>query len=465
MSTQTRGLFVDQNNAALATDLYQLTMAAAYWAGGMNQEASFEFFVRKLPRDRAFLVAAGLLPTLETIEALRFDDDAISFLSAHPAFASVSPRFFDWLAKLRFTGRIEAVPEGTVIFENEPILRVTAPLPEAQLVETVLLSLMNFQTLIASKAARIRLAARDKKLIDFGTRRAHGPEAGLLAARASFIGGFDGTSNVLAGRELDLPISGTAAHSYVLAFDRESDAFQHYAECFPQRPIMLVDTFDPLEGTKAAAALGDKLGGIRLDSGDLAILSRDCRRILDQSGASHAAIVATGDLNEDSIDQLLSAGAPIDIFGVGTELVTSRDDPALGGVYKMVERRTPEGGRVPTMKMSLAKVTYPGPKQVHRCLDAQGKMAYDVVELADAERVEAPLGGSVEPLLETVMIGGHIERSAVSSLSAARERFFKELDRLPARLRALHGFHDYPVEIGPGLEALTAELSEKRSLS
>jgi nicotinate phosphoribosyltransferase len=248
----------------------------------------------------------------------------------------------------------------------------------------------------------------------------------------------------------------------VLAFDRESDAFSHYAESFPNQPILLVDTFDPLEGTKAAAALGERLGGIRLDSGDLEILSRGCRRILDASGAPKATIVASGDLNEDSIDQLVSSGAPIDTFGVGTELVTSRDDPALGGVYKMVERRTAAGARVPTMKMSLAKVTYPGQKQVYRCLDRHGKMAYDVVELADAATVEAPFGGRTKPLLETVMIGGRIERGAVSSLSEARERFFKELESIPDRLKALHGFHDYPVEIGPALEALTAELSEKR---
>ena len=448
---------LEERELGLATDLYQLTMMAAYRARGEDGDAVFELFVRRLPPGRSFLVAAGLEQALGYVRALRFDAASIAWLRALPMFAHIEPSFFEWLADFRFSGDIDAVPEGTVVFANEPLMRVRAPIAEAQLVETYLLATLNFQTLIASKAARVRLAAGGRRVVDFGARRAHGFGAAMLATRASWIAGLDGTSNVAAARRLDIPVLGTAAHAYIMSFTREEDAFAHYHGLYPEHCVLLVDTYDTLEGCRRATAIGPALKGVRLDSGDLGELAKGCRAILDQAGLAKTTIVASGDLNEEKIEALLASGAPIDSFGVGTELVTSRDQPALGGVYKLVERS--EGGRrVPVMKLAEGKVTWPGPKQVFRVCDEEGRLERDVIELADAE---PPRGARVEPLLVPVMREGEIIRTA--SLDEARARCAQGLASLPSELKQLRGSGRAPPEIGPSLQSLADRIKKEHA--
>jgi nicotinate phosphoribosyltransferase len=314
-----------------------------------------------------------------------------------------------------------------VVFPNEPLLQVRGNLLEGQLVETYLLSLMNFQTLVASKAARLRLVAGERRLIDFGTRRAHGPEAGMHAARAAWVGGFNGTSNVLAAHLLGIPVVGTAAHAYTMAFDSEEAAFAHYAATFPESTTLLIDTYDTLRGAARAAALGPVLQGVRLDSGDLAALSREVRALLDARGLPGARIVASNDLNELKIQELLAAGAPIDTFGVGTELVTSKDDPALAGVYKLVEKLV-DGVPVPTMKFSPSKNTYPGRKDLYRVYDAQGRITAGVLAQVD-ETPEALPGERLEALLRPVD-----PRGAAEPLADIQARTLAQLQALPPAL-------------------------------
>lgn len=450
---------LDERELGLATDLYQLTMMAAYRARGEDGDATFELFVRHLPPGRGFLVAAGLEQALGYLRALRFEPDAVDWLRGLPMFAHVDASFFEWLRGFRFTGDVEAVPEGTVVFANEPLLRVRAPLAEAQLVETYLLATLNYQTLIASKAARVRLAAGERRVVDFGARRAHGFGAALLATRACWIAGLDGTSNVLAARKLGIPVLGTAAHAYIMSFRREQDAFAHYHALYPEHCVLLVDTYDTLEGCRRAAAIGPALKGVRLDSGDLGELAKGCRRILDDAGLKQTTIVASGDLNEGSIEALLRSGAPIDSFGVGTELVTSRDQPALGGVYKLVER-SEAGRRVPVMKLAEGKVTWPGAKQVFRVYDAEGRLERDVIDLADAQ---PPRGARVEPLLVPVMRRGEIV--ACPPLGEARARCAEGIASLPSALARLEGFAPAPTEIGPALAGLAARLKSALAAS
>ncbi len=440
-------LFLTTEGLGLATDLYELTMAAGYFENGKRERAVFELFVRALPKGRSYLVAAGLEQALHYLTHLRFSRRAISYLRRHPAFARVGDAFFDYLAEFRFSGDVWALPEGTVFFPGEPALAVQAPLIEAQIVETFLLSTVNYQTLVATKAARTTQAARGRPVVDFGSRRAHGFGAGMYAARASFIGGCAGTSNVLAARELGLPAVGTAAHSWTMAFESETDAFEAYQRVFPDSATLLIDTYDPLEGARRAARLKDRIQAVRIDSGDLAEVSRKVRRILDRAGARNVRIIASGDLNEYKIDALLRAGAPIDAFGVGTEMVTSRDDPALSGVYKLVEIER-EGAMVPLVKLSEEKATYPCRKQVFRRSDARGRFAGDTVARADAD-----LPG--EPLLEQVMKDGRLLASP-PALKEIQARAAESLARLPARYKRLRGAARYPVAMSKGLEAARA---------
>jgi nicotinate phosphoribosyltransferase len=339
-------------SSPLLTDLYELTMLQAYYERGMTDTAVFELFVRKLPPKRDFLVAAGLEQALDFIEGLSFSREELDWIAGCGHF---KPAFADRLAQLRFTGDVHALPEGTIFFPNEPLLRVTAPLPEAQLLETRVLNLVHFQTVIASKAARSRLAAGAKGLIDFGLRRAHGAEAGLLAARASYLAGFDGTSTALAGARFGIPVFGTMAHSFVQAHDGEADAFAHFAAAFPEKAVLLIDTYDTVEGARIAVRATPKLKGVRLDSGDLDDLSRKVRQILDANGAKSAIIFASGNLDEDAVGRLVAAGAPVDSFGVGTAMTTSADQPYLDAVYKLQEY----AGR-PRRKRSTGKATWPG---------------------------------------------------------------------------------------------------------
>ncbi|HYL23554.1 MAG TPA: nicotinate phosphoribosyltransferase, partial [Burkholderiales bacterium] len=340
-------------SSPLVTDLYELTMVQAYLELGMTDTAVFELFVRKLPPQRNFLVAAGLEQVLDLIQNMRFGDEELAWIERSRLFR---PAFAGQLAKLRFTGDIHALPEGTVFFPNEPLLRVTAPMPEAQLLETRVLNLMHLETVIASKAARSRLAAPGKGLIDFGLRRAHGAEAGVLAARASYLAGFDGTSTVIAAPMFGIPVFGTMAHSFVQAHESEHAAFEHFASVFPKNAVLLIDTYDTVEGARKAveAAQSFTMKGVRLDSGDLDALSRQVRKVLDEAGMKDAIIFASGNLDEYRVAELVGAGAPIDSFGIGTSLVTSADYPYLDAVYKLQEY----AGR-PRRKRSTGKATWP----------------------------------------------------------------------------------------------------------
>src|SRR3989454_8932012 len=372
----------DAGRSGIATDLYELTMGAAYSDAGLAPTiGTFELFVRQLPENRSFLVAAGLAQAVEFLLAMRFDGRSIDYLRGLPVFSRAPAGFWEYLAGLRFTGDVHAIPEGTVAFAGEPLVRVRAPLIEAQIVETFLLATVNHQTLVASKAARVVQAAAGKGVIEVGARRAHGFHAALFGARAAVIGGCIGTSNTLAGQTFDVPVYGTAAHSFTMAFAHETDAFRAFARTFPGHAILLIDTYDTLEGARRAAALGPAVRGVRLDSGDLLTLSRAVREILDAAGLEQTQIVASDDLNEERIAALSAAGAPIDLYGVGTDLATSRDAPALGGVYKLVAVEA-GGGHRAVRKLGAEKSTYPAPKQGYRRRGADGRFSEDVLALA-----------------------------------------------------------------------------------
>ncbi len=448
MSADPKPLFLNDENVALATDLYELTMAAGYVAEGMTAPATFDLFVRRLPPERSYLVAAGLEQAVYYLLHLRFSGRAIDYLRSQPVFAHVGGCFFDYLREFRFAGDVDAMPEGTLAFANEPLLRVTAPLPEAQIVETYLLTSVLYQTLVASKAARVVAAAQGRAVVDFGSRRAHGPQAGLLAARASYIGGCVGTSNVAAGLELGIPIFGTQAHSWVMAFDDEERAFRAYQGVFPDHTTLLIDTYDTLEGARVATRLGPSVGGVRLDSGDLAALSRQVRKILDEAGMQQTRIIASSDLNEYRIADLLEQGAAIDAFGVGTEMVTSLDAPALGGVYKLVEQQVGDEQR-PRVKRSADKETYPGRKQVYRLTDDHGAFELDIIDLDKGAVAGTPL---LVPVLREGRLVGHLP-----ALDAARERAARSLELLPPCYRRLKDPASYPVQWSRRLKALQQE--------
>ena len=420
---------------SLLTDQYELAMAASYHGRGMNQPAVFELFVRHLPPHRRWLMAAGLGPALALVEQMRFGPDELAYLRS----LRFPEPFLEYLAELRITCDVDAIPEGTVVFETEPLVRVTGPRIEAQLIETLLLNQINFQTAIATKAARIVLAIgggtpdRSGGLIDFSPRRDHGADAAMKAARSAAIAGAGGTSNVAAAKRYGLQPVGTMAHSYVMSFQREEDAFRAFMEDFPHNAVMLVDTYDTLQGVRnaisAARATGVHLRGVRLDSGDLRALSRGARALLDEAGMRDAVIVASGDLEERQIARLVAAGAPIDLWGVGTDLGTSRDSPAVGGVYKIVADMPAPGRWRSVHKRSPAKATMPGAKQVFRHAQA-GRICGDVVALADES-----LDG--RPLLVPAMRGG--KRLPGDTLVAMRERAAAELSSLPDGLRAPRG--------------------------
>ena len=437
----------------LLTDLYQLTMLQAYFAHEMLDTAAFELFVRKLPASRNFLMAAGLEQALEFLEQLHFEEDELAWLEQSRLFRG---SFLDRLRTLRFTGDVYAMPEGTLFFPNEPVVRVVAPMPEAQLVESRLLNLVHFQTAIASKAARSALVAPGKLLVDFGLRRAHGAEAGLLAARASYIAGFSGTATVLAAPLFGVPIFGTMAHSFVQAHDDEAAAFERFAAACPSSTVFLIDTYDTEGAARKVVALAPRLKeigiairGVRLDSGDLAALSRSVRRILDDAGLKQATIFASGNLDEYRLRELLASGSPIDGFGVGTALVTSSDAPFLDAVYKLQEY-----AGIPRRKRSAGKATWPGRKQVHRSLRGDGTLDHDAVTL---ESEEAP--GT--KLLEPVMLGG--KRLAKSAgTEALRARAMRELAALPPGLCGLdQAAEPYRVDISQALRELAAQVDAR----
>jgi len=436
--------------SGLLTDLYELTMAAGYLETGMEAEATFELFVRHLPRKRNYLVVAGIEHALTYLEHVQFTPEEVDYLRRQPVFRHVSQRFFDWLLAFRFHGDVWAMPEGTVAFAGEPLLRVTAPIAEAQLVETYLLAAVHLETLVASKAARVVTAAAGRPVVEFGSRRAHGIEAGVRAARAAYLAGCAGTSNVWAGFRFGIPVFGTLAHSWVMAHPSESEAFRRFLQVFPEAATLLVDTYDARRAIERLIAEGEKPTGIRLDSGNLLRDSRWARRRLRQAGWEDVRIFASGDLDEYRIADLLAAGAEIDAFGVGTALATSSDAPALGAIYKLVEVR--RGGRVRNAaKFSPAKATFPGRKQVYRFRDAAGQFREDLIALADEP---AP---AAEALLVEMFRAGR-RMCPPEPLETARERCRQQLQALPARLRRIDRRAAYPVRHSPRLRKLFERL-------
>ena len=445
-------IWVGPGNLALLTDLYELTMAASYHSQGLNGTATFDLFVRELPAERNFLVACGIEDAIDLVEELTFEPEGIDYLSSLGMF---DRGFLDYLAGFRFSGDVWGVAEGDIVWAREPLVRVTAPLIEAQVLETLLINQIGFPTMIASKAARVALACQGRSFVDFSLRRDHGADAGLKAARASFVGGASATSNVLAGYAYGIPISGTMAHSYVLAFDSEQDAFRSFAMDFPERATLLIDTFDTDEGARCAAKVATELAeqgvvvrGVRIDSGDLAEQAKSVRAILDGAGLPGIEIFVSGDLDESAVAAIVAAGAPVDGFGVGTRMGTSSDVPYLSAVYKLVAFE----GR-PRMKLSAGKVGWPGKKQVYR-RESDGRWDHDLIAL---EREEA----EGRPLLIKLLEAGRRVRPR-EPLDAARSRCARAVGTLPARLRSLDERGDPDIRVSWELEEMGRSLDARR---
>jgi len=437
---------------ALITDLYQLNMLQAYLEVGETDTAVFEFFVRKLPARRGFLVAAGLEQALDFLENLRFTPDEIDWLATSGRFGK---DLIDYLAAFRFTGDVHAMPEGTIFFPDEPILRVTAPLPQAQLVESRLMNYLHYQSMVAAKAARMVLAAPGKLLVDFGLRRAHSGEAGLLAARASYIAGFAGTATVAAEKLYGIPIFGTMAHSFIEVHDDESVAFENFARARRENLTLLIDTYDTEAAARKVVALAPKLEAagitvraVRIDSGDLAALSKKVRRILDDGRLADVNIFVSGGLDEDKLVALVRSGAPISGYGIGTSLVTSEDAPTLDCAYKLQEY-----AGLPRRKRSTGKATWPGRKQVWRRYGPDGRMIGDVLSLEDDHQPG-------EPLIRPVMQAGR-RHTPLPTLADMRGRFAHDLERLPEGLRGLTPGTSYPVEVADALLRLASEVDRR----
>lgn len=441
------------DDGALLTDLYQLTMLQGYYRERMHDVAVFELFVRKLPACRGFLVAAGLEQAVDYLRNVQFSSAELDWLRSTGFF---NAEFLQWLQRFRFTGDLHAMPEGTVFFPNEPILRVTAPIAEAQFVESRLINILHFQTLIASKAARSVLTAPGKTLVEFGFRRAHSGEAGLFAARSSYLAGFSGTATVSAGQHFGIPVFGTMAHSYVQAHRCESDSFEHFAQANPGNVVLLIDTYDTEAGAQKVVDLASRLNpmnirikGVRLDSGDLADHARKVRKILNAGGLTDTIIFASGNIDEYMLEQLIADEAPIDGFGIGTHLDTSEDAPYLDCAYKLQEY-----AGIPRRKRSQGKTTWPGTKQVYRRFDADGFLAGDTITLA-----AAPCAG--RPLLKPVMQSGELVEP-LPSLEQIRSYAKDQLDRLPESLRVLKNAPAYPALISDELRALTGRMDKDK---
>jgi nicotinate phosphoribosyltransferase len=438
---------------ALFTDLYELTMAQAYWQSGQTASATFSLYIRSYPPDRGYFVFAGLADVLDYLESFRFSATDLDYLRSLGRF---DRDFLEHLRQLRFTGTVRAMPEGAIFFANEPVVEMTGPMIEAQVVETFILNQINLQTVLASKAARVVHAARGKQLVDFAARRTHGIDAANKLARVSYLVGFDATSNVQAGALYGIPVSGTMAHSFITSFESEVESFRRFARSFPDTSTFLIDTYDTLEGAKKAMVVagemtrqGRRLQALRLDSGDLLDLSRKVRVLLDDAGLAHVQIFASGGLDEFGVDDLLRAGAPIDGFGVGTKVGVSADAPWTDCVYKLVEY----DGR-PVLKLSPHKQTLPGPKQVFRYRDSAGTCLRDTIACA-AEECAAG-----QPLLSPVMKDGK-RVTADAQLDTLRGRFRNEFATLSQRYKALHSTPAYEVQISPPLEQLRQRIVQE----
>lgn len=436
---------IELSRTPLLTDLYELTMLQTYYEHGMNGNAVFEFFVRKNPGVRGFYVSAGLEQTLEWLQGLQFLEPELEWVRNCGLF---SRDFVDRLAALRFTGNVHAMPEGTLFFPGEPILRVSAPLPEAQLVESRLMNILHYQCLIATKAARCRLAAGERNLVDFGLRRAHGGEAGLWAARATYIGGFDGSATCLANARYGIPVVGTMAHSFILAHTSESEAFRRFARSHPDNVILLIDTYDTeaaahklVDLAPGLAREGIRIRGVRIDSGDLAEHATRVRSILDAGGLRETLILVSGGLDEYRIRDLVRSGAPIDGFGVGSKVDTSADLPFFDSAYKLHQFE----GEV-CSKRSEGKTDVPGAKQIFRQIDTSGMLIKDVIGLED-ERIRG------QPLLQSVMQNGQ-RTGVIETLETIRSRLNSSLNALPKPFRRLEDAPAFPVSLSGTLNAL-----------
>ncbi len=436
-------------NMSLFTDYYELTMCASYFDNKNFEPATFDLFVRRLPENRSYFLFAGLDEALQYLQNIKFTDEHLAYLKKQ----GFRQDFLDYLRDFKFSGEVWAVPEGTLAFPNEPLMRITAPIIEAQLIETFLLNTINLQTMIATKSSRVVYAARGKAVIEFGLRREQGIDAGMKVARSSYIAGCQGTSNVLAGMVFDIPVFGTMAHSFIMSYPKEIDAFRAFAKTFPNKSTLLIDTYDDIAGTEKAVTVakelesnGFKLGGLRLDSGDLAETSNKIRKILDKNNLGYVKIFVSGDLDEYKISQLLDEGAKIDSFGVGTKMGTSADRPYLDVIYKLCETMSSNGSFTAIMKLSKDKMTLPGRKQVYRFQDTQGVFRKDIIALAD-ERV------SGEPLLVKVMEKGKLNYRQ-PSLNEIRAKASDSLSKLPAEFKTLTNAPLFPVEVSEKLQEL-----------
>jgi nicotinate phosphoribosyltransferase len=439
-------------NFTLLTDLYQLTMAQAYFRERRMESATFSLFIRGYPPNRGYFVAAGLQDVLDYLEGFAFEPAAIDFLANQKLF---SDDFLDHLSTLRFTGQVWAIPEGRIFFTDEPVLEVTAPIIEAQIAETFIINQIHLQTLIASKAARCVFGAGGRQVVDFALRRTHGSDAGMKVARASYLAGFAGTSNVMAGQRYGIPLVGTMAHSFVSSFEREIDAFRAYVKSFPGNAILLIDTYDTIQGARNAVEVaremigrGQKLLGVRIDSGDMAAAAIEVRRILDAANLREVKIIGSGGLDEFALAELAAANAPYDSYGVGTKMGTSADAPWADMAYKLVEYQAR-----PVLKLSPGKVSCPGKKQVFRQRDGETRFARDIIGLRD-EQV------SGEALLKEALRHGR-KVSADPSLAELREVFAADWAALPEAVKALRDPSCFPVESSDRLETLRAETTAK----
>ena len=448
--------YQNKQNMSLFTDFYELTMCASYFDNKKFEPATFDLFIRRLPENRSYLLFAGLEQVLLYLKTVKFTEEHLAYLKTQ----GFNQQFLDYLRDFKFTGDVWAAPEGTVAFPCEPLIRVTAPIIEAQLVETFLLNTVNLQTMIATKASRVVNAAEGKAVIEFGLRREHGVDAGMKVARSSYMAGCHGTSNVLAGFQYGIPVFGTMAHSFVMSYEKEMDAFRAFARTFPNKSTLLIDTYDDLAGAEKAVAVakelenkGYKLDGVRLDSGDLAAISKQVRKLLDDKGLEYVKIFASGDLDEFKIAELLKNGAKIDAFGVGTKLGTSADKPYVDVIYKLCETRDERGEFSPIMKLSEGKGTLPGRKQVYRFKDENGNYAGDMIALVD-EKVKG------EPLLTKVMEKGEITYD-LPSLDEIRAAAAKNLSKLPAEYKKPTSAPAYPVELSKDLRTLIKTLEKK----
>jgi len=447
--------FVDEANMSLLTDFYELTMCASYFEKGRNETATFDLFIRKLPSNRSYFIFAGLEQVLLFLENLKFSKEHISYLRKK----RLSKGFLEYLRDFKFTGEVWSVPEGTIVFPEEPLIRVTAPIIEAQLVETFILNTVNLQTMIATKASRVVHAAKGRSVIEFGLRRTQGTDAGMKAARCSYMAGAEGTSNVLAGMKYGIPVFGTMAHSYVMFFDKELDSFRAFAQTFPQTSTLLIDTYDDLKGAENAVIIakelekkGYRLNAVRLDSGDLLSISQKVRRILDDHSLDYVKIFASGDLDEYAIEELVKEEAKIDAFGVGTRMSTSLDRPYVDVVYKL-SGKVEEGNFVPTMKLSKGKVTLPGKKQIFRQRDENRGYTKDIIGLED-ERIKG------EPLLKKVMKDGRIACKP-ATLEDVRKATLKNLSELPEEYKKLRDPSSYTVELSDRLTKIRSQVLDR----